>query len=304
MNARIGFVRLIAVAAIAVTTFQGCTSLKAITPSFAAKPPTVQPVVDILALWQPGEGRDTQGLPTRGFAGQVFFFAAGSRCPIDIDGDVSVVVFDDFGSLQEQKEPLHEFHFRDGVWQNFRQDTNLGPAFQLFIPYTRDGARQARCSLRVKYADKTGRQVISEAATVLLAGETQTAEPVEIFGKRPSSRSLKTESLLSGDATSALSRDRDRRPAAMNNGPFTSQSVNNSRSQIQTADYSPSRHEFPRRYENADGGQTAIEKVSYQLKPRNTAAKTAAKSDDPVGTSSRIDREKLNSHWPDSRSAY
>lgn len=150
----------------------GCSSMTTSLPKLTAKPKAEPAIVDVLALWQPGEGRDKNGLPTRGFAGQVFFFAAGSRDPVSVTGDVTVVVFDDQGTLEEQKKPIHEFTFKQGIWRNFEQKTNLGPAYQVFIPYSRLGDHQAICSLRVKYEapDGSGQLALSESASVVLSG--------------------------------------------------------------------------------------------------------------------------------------
>lgn len=183
----------------------GCTAITSATTAMSSITATAPwsnkdqdtPVADILALWQPGEGRDASGLPTRGFAGQMFFFTSGTRTPIAITGDVTVLVFDDQGTLEEQQKPIHEFNFRSGVWDSFRQETNLGPAYQLFVPYTRRGPHQASCSLRVKYTGASGQTILSEAADVVLTGTspktTELKPAIRAYtGRQPSTMTSET----------------------------------------------------------------------------------------------------------------
>lgn len=202
----------------------GCTAMTSATTamsSITASAPWSNkdhdtPVTDILALWQPGEGRDASGLPTRGFAGQMFFFTSGTRTPVAITGDVSVLVFDDQGTVEEQQKPIHEFNFRSGVWDSFCQETNLGPAYQLFVPYTRRGPHQASCSLRVKYTGSSGQTILSEAADVVLTGTspntTESKPAVRAYtGRQPSKMTSETIDMPSRFTNSKFSAPTSRR---------------------------------------------------------------------------------------------
>lgn len=237
----------------------GCTSLSSVAMPFAKKPAVERPVVDVLALWQPGEGRDVNGLPTRGFAGQVFFFEAGSREPVPVDGEVTIVVFDDQGTREEQQKPVHEFRFQGGVWNSFEQTSNLGPAYQLFVPYTREGSHQAVCSLRVKYADPGGRQVISESASVLLVGDVGRIEPVlEIKDADRPKRQMTSERILSSKETKSIN------GRALRNA----EPVGRAAEAGFPADIAPlfGHTAIPKEAEESVQS-SEIEQVSYQLKP-------------------------------------
>ena len=134
------------------------------------------PVREVMALWQPGEGRGLDQLPTRGFAGQILFFAAGIKTPVKVDGDVTIYVFDDVGTREEQKKPIHQFNFDAGSWNTYLTKTNFGPAYQIFIPYTRKGAHQANCALRIKLEPVSGSKMFSDVANVVLKGEKKPGE--------------------------------------------------------------------------------------------------------------------------------
>ncbi|MCA9080775.1 MAG: hypothetical protein KDA58_09465 [Planctomycetaceae bacterium] len=152
----------------------GCTSLN-LNPFARTKPLLKEsanhPVVEVICLWEPAEGQGLDGLPSRGFAGQLLFFAHGHDEPVKVDGKVTLYVFDDQGSVEDQSRPLHEFNFEGAVWNTYLRESSMGAAYQLFIPYTRPGTKHAECSLRVKYTPPGGgRSSFSKMATIVLPG--------------------------------------------------------------------------------------------------------------------------------------
>ncbi len=131
------------------------------------------PAVKILCLWQPAEGHRPDGLPARGFAGQIFFFTGRSATPAEVSGDVRVYVFDDQGTREEQSKPIHQFDFLSDAWKVHRQETDLGPAYHVFVPYVRKGHHQAHCALRVRLKPAEGPVIFSEMVNVTLSGTTE-----------------------------------------------------------------------------------------------------------------------------------
>ncbi|MCG6154827.1 hypothetical protein [Rubinisphaera margarita] len=162
-----------------VLLFTGCTSLNFASMSlpFMSYDKTHDSVIEILSLWQPGEGRDSNGMPCRGFAGQILFFTQGRPAPVKITGDVKVYVFDDQGTVDEQQKPLHIYEFEEGAWKAYETKSNIGWAYQVFIPYPRAGTHQAVCSLRVKHISKRGQVTLSDPADIMLAGRVNGASP-------------------------------------------------------------------------------------------------------------------------------
>ena len=132
------------------------------------------PVMDIICLWEPAEGRGLDNLPGRGFAGQVLFLTRGSAEPAKVDGDIRVYVFDDQGSLEEQAKPIHQFDFNSQAFDQYLYETNFGAAYQLFMPYTRKGSHEANCALRVRFTPADGGPpVYSKMADITLPGAKQ-----------------------------------------------------------------------------------------------------------------------------------
>lgn len=155
----------------------GCVELTAL--SFARRLKTLEagpktPVVEVLCLWEPAEGLGLDGLPTRGFAGQILFFTSGHPQPLKVHGDVRIYVFDDHGSPEEQARPIHQFDFAPEAWNAFLRETNVGTTYQVFIPYTRKTTFQSNCSLRVRYTPAGGGSAVySKMATVMLPGRSR-----------------------------------------------------------------------------------------------------------------------------------
>lgn len=151
----------------------GCTQLALFSlggPKFV-EASAKNPVGDIMCAWEPADGQGLEGLPCRGFAGQLMFFTIGHAQPAKVSGDVSIYVFDNQGSVTDQSEPLHIFNFNDVSWNAFLRESNLGAAYQVFIPYTRTGTHEANCTLRVKFTPKDGGQpVYSRMANITLPG--------------------------------------------------------------------------------------------------------------------------------------
>ncbi|QDT63633.1 hypothetical protein [Calycomorphotria hydatis] len=135
------------------------------------------PAAECLCIWQPAEGKGVNGVPTRGFAGQVMFFTHASNSPVAVNGKVRIYVFDNLGTPEEQAKPIHQFDFEPAVWNAHLHRGMLGPTYHVFVPYTRSGSHGAACSLQVRYTPEYGGSpLFSEKASVMLPGKFQTVE--------------------------------------------------------------------------------------------------------------------------------
>lgn len=128
------------------------------------------PVVQILGLWQPGEGTGLDHKTTRGFIGQVYFFSQNGHAPVQVDGDVRIYVFDDQGTEEQQIKPFHQFDYQAESWKAHMAKSQLGPVYSVFIPYTRKGSHEAHCSLRIRHTSPNGMTIHSEMANIVLPG--------------------------------------------------------------------------------------------------------------------------------------
>lgn len=167
----------------------GCAEFRAplgwLGPKEVPRATASNPVNRIVAIWQPAEGQGLNGLPGRGFAGQILFFPAKGETPVAGDGDVRIYVFDDQGEPDEQMKPIHQFDFTQGGWEAQLVKGSLGPAYQVYIPYTRKGTHRAKCSLRIRLQPKVGNAVYSDVINVVLPGPTGQEMPAPIVNTSP-----------------------------------------------------------------------------------------------------------------------
>src|SRR5690606_2996280 len=119
------------------------------------------------------EGIGPDNLPTRGFAGKITFFTRNQKSGVRVNGDVRVYVYDDQGPVEERGKPIHQWDFPGDAWSIHLQQSSLGPAYSVFIPYTRKGNHQALCALRVRFTPAAGTPMYSETVAVLLPGQVK-----------------------------------------------------------------------------------------------------------------------------------
>ena len=137
------------------------------------------PVTQVICIWQPSEGRDPNGMPCRGFAGQILFLAGRNSLPVMVDGDVRIYLFDDQGTDEEQTKPIHQYDFDSGSWAPHLTKGTLGPTYSVFVPYTRRGTYEAKCALRVRLKPADEPAVFSDMAMVPLDGRPKKANDSE-----------------------------------------------------------------------------------------------------------------------------
>ncbi|HUQ72106.1 MAG TPA: hypothetical protein VM165_21445, partial [Planctomycetaceae bacterium] len=135
---------------ITLTTFlaaSGCATLQFPWDDKIPEASKKNPVMQVTCLWEPSEGRNPDGAPCRGFAGQILFLGNKGGTPVKVDGSVMVYLFDDQGtSEEEQAAPIHQYSFDAVAWSQHLRVGSMGPTYHVFIPYTRKGVYQANCS--------------------------------------------------------------------------------------------------------------------------------------------------------------
>ena len=107
-----------------------------------------------------GLGRGLDDLPARGFAGQIAFFSGESSTPVEAEGDVEILLFDDQGGRQ-----VREVRAGSGYL------SQSGPRLVFGLA---DGARPQR--LEVRWPDGTTRTVAADAVPTA-GGEVLRLEP-------------------------------------------------------------------------------------------------------------------------------
>lgn len=151
------------------------------------------PAIRIVCLWEQGEGRDPDGLPCRGFAGQILFLANRNAMPVQVHGDVRIYLFDDVGTPEEQAKPLRQFDFSSDAWQMHLTKSTIGPSYSVFVPYVRRGQSNAQCSIRVRLSPQDGPTVFSEVTSLPLRGPSTASEATIISEPTLSDEQVQSE---------------------------------------------------------------------------------------------------------------
>ncbi len=134
------------------------------------------PVVQVLCLWEPAEGRDPDGRSCRGFAGQVIFLGNKGGTPVAVDGKVRIKEYDAQSGSAETSDPLHQFDFDAGSWDMHLHKGTLGATYNVFIPYMRKGNHDAHCELQLEFTPTTGTPVSSAVMPLLLKSKMTAKE--------------------------------------------------------------------------------------------------------------------------------
>src|SRR5262245_32749635 len=161
---------------LAATLGAGCSHISVFSHKKVTHADKLNPAAEAVTLWQPAKGPGLNGVPGRGLAGQVLFFTRGSSEPVAVEGDVRVYLFDNQGTPEEQSKPIWQFDFPAEDWQNFGSVGTLGPSYNIFIPYVREGQQQVECAIQLRYTPKAGPVVYSEMTPVTLPGKIDALE--------------------------------------------------------------------------------------------------------------------------------
>jgi hypothetical protein len=130
------------------------------------------PVIQIVCLWEPSEGKDPEGKSCRGFAGQLIFLGNKGGTPVVVNGMVRVKQYDQVSGLADETEPFYQFEFDKKAWNAHLHTGTLGPTYNVFIPYMRKGNHDAQCEVQVDFVpEKAGHMVSSTVTSLVLQGK-------------------------------------------------------------------------------------------------------------------------------------
>lgn len=167
MNGYCGRIGLVALTWVCLLS-TGCATLQFPWEDDVARATIRNPVVQVLCLWEPAEGRDPDGHTCRGFAGQIIFLGNKGGTPVAVDGKVRVKTYDQISGPAESSKPLHQFDFDARSWDMHLHVGTLGATYNVFIPYMRKGNHEAHCELQVEFTPTTGMPVMSATMPLLL----------------------------------------------------------------------------------------------------------------------------------------
>jgi len=156
-----------------ILPMMGCASSTAIIQDpgrLIGRPRPVTSVGKIITLWEAADGADIDGMPARGFAGQIMFFNV-DESPVKVDGKVVIYQYDRYDEAAEDSTPIHSFTFEPEAWNVHCSEGTLGHTYSVFVPYMRKHKESVNCGLRVEFYCADGRRVSSGITPILLHGK-------------------------------------------------------------------------------------------------------------------------------------
>ena len=250
----------------------GCSTTSVFERLRVGKASPENPAIEVVCLWQPAKGTGPNGLPTRGMAGQIMFFTRGSAAPVIADGDVRIYEFDDQGTADELRKPIHQFDFLAADWQNFQSQGTLGPCYNIFVPYVKGGHKQVEVTMQLRFTPKGAPTLYSDMTSVTLPGtidptddRAPLAPPLarnhDAASEEPSASGASSGlSVKSIDTNAAMTRKKGEHPLARTTAPAES-ATPRAASGIQPASY-----EVPAEQEPGNPSDTRIRELERMVR--------------------------------------
>lgn len=152
----------------------GCSTTRdlvtAMSPVQLSRASDAPRVTKVMCLWESGIGKLPNG-PKRGILGQVLFLEGTSDVPVEVDGSVTVYLFDDQGTPEQQAKPIQKLVLTPEELQATHMETSVGHSYHIPVPYLRNHDLAATCALRVKYTSPNGDTTYSDLNSVYLEGK-------------------------------------------------------------------------------------------------------------------------------------
>jgi hypothetical protein len=127
-------------------------------------PERVMPIWTDTVLHQPG-------LPgVRGFGGRVYFYEEGNQEPVQIEGRLTVYVFDGDLLSHPKTSPEKKYIITAQQMAELGSKSSLGFSYNIWIPWDEVGGMKRELSLVTRYDGTAGGTVIADLSTHLLPG--------------------------------------------------------------------------------------------------------------------------------------
>ena len=153
------------------------------------------PVIEVVAFWSPTEGAGPSGTPVKGFSGRILLLNAGGDDPVVADGAVRLYLFSDAGDRAQRAKPVNQIDVPPQQWRECLAISNLGPGYEVFVPYPTLPEHSVRCSLRVRFTpvvgEGFGEPLFSAAVGATLDGPPDPNKPRQ-------SHTMTTETIVPG----------------------------------------------------------------------------------------------------------
>ncbi len=136
---------------------------------FGETPPLAVPD-RILAIWSDTVLHQAGSPGIRGFGGRLYFYKDTGNDTVEVDGSVTVYVFD-----SETRDPIHTAPLKKYVvtsdqLASHHSKTSLGHSYSIWVPWDRVGGPNRTLSLVVRFDGREGGTVLGQPLTKQLPG--------------------------------------------------------------------------------------------------------------------------------------
>lgn len=141
----------------------------------------------ILPIWTDTVLHQPNQRGVRGFGGRIYFYKDGEDTPIEVDGNMTVYVFDGDYDSQNPTQPLKKYVITAAQLQKLESKSTLGMSYSIWIPWEEVGGASKKLNLIARFDGTNGGTVISNSSTKLLPGIDTPKNRMEIQkAKNPS----------------------------------------------------------------------------------------------------------------------
>ena len=156
---RSGYLKLSAIMTCSLA--MGCNMASQITLPLHSK--AIEPVQQIVAMWQLSERDNQDGTRQTGFTGQLLFLGSDDPVPQQVSSNVMVLIYErenDTWALRRQ------FKCTPDAWASHERRTAVGTVYNVFVPHDIDARAHQHYALRVQHVAENGQKRVSELITL------------------------------------------------------------------------------------------------------------------------------------------
>ena len=124
----------------------------------------------VVAFWTDAVQSVPGSTGKRGFGGRLYFYGKDPTKPVKVKGSVVVYAFDETNRDPKNIIPDKKFIFAGDQFKVLAEKTNVGPSYNLWLPWDDVGGQEKQISLIVRFTSEKGESCNSEQAKMLLPG--------------------------------------------------------------------------------------------------------------------------------------
>jgi hypothetical protein len=157
----------------------GCQSLSGPKEWFAKEEEEIvyETPSKIVAIWTNSVFNENGKPPVRGLGGRVYFYD-GTHQPIQVDGKLSIFLYDDTDpDGRKKQEASKTIHFTSEQVASKFTPTDFGASYSFWVPWDEVGGERAQLSVIPVFTSDEGEMLVGDQARHLLPGRN----PIEFI---------------------------------------------------------------------------------------------------------------------------